>query len=678
MALAVHPGRDFIRWLVIGFGAATFWSAVGACVPPALAVERGAPAAATAARVTVIDSLVVTASVTPDPFGPAPSGLVTRLELRDGDAGRDAANLLGRMAGLQMARTGGWGNTAVPSLRGSAPAQIRFFLDGMPLPDAQTGLAGFQLVPLSRITAIEVHRGVVPVGLGGIGGAGAVDFLTRTRDDGVDATARMGAWGGRGLQASAGAAGADGNRSGLLLVHGLRVDNDFTYLDHNQTFHRDDDDTVRVRDNAQVREWGVWSQGRISGDVVELKGSAGFVRRDGGRPGPIGYPSPHASVLYDRLDARLRAALQSAPLVLEAAAGRGHEVLDDPRGEIGFAPPGESRSVGEDLTLRLTWSPQLRPGWLGLQAGGAWRGQWQDDTFPGKLDPQRSRRETTLFAALDATAAGGRLHLSPAVRWQHTRDDFPTTPGADETRRNDASPAVGVVWSVRPDRVFLSAHAAYTVRPPSWVELFGHRGGIDGNPKLLPEDIASADVAVNLRHRGRYSLRLALYFAETDDKIVFVQNSQRTSKAINLGRARVRGLEFEGALGLPADLEISANLTLQEAEDTSPVPVYHGKSLPFLPAREGQVRLERTRGPWRPRVDVAFMSANYRDRANTELDKAPARTVVDAGLGRTWRGPSTELSIQAEIFNITDNTVYDVEGFPLPGRSWRLSARIRR
>ena len=45
------------------------------------------------------------------------------------------------------------------------------------------------------------------------------------------------------------------------MVHGLRADNDFDYLDHNQTFYNTDDDTVRTRENAWIEQWGVWGGG---------------------------------------------------------------------------------------------------------------------------------------------------------------------------------------------------------------------------------------------------------------------------------------------------------------------------------------------------------------------------------------------------------------------------------
>jgi outer membrane receptor protein involved in Fe transport len=175
---------------------------------------------------------------------------------------------------------------------------------------------------------------------------------------------------------------------------------------------------------------------------------------------------------------------------------------------------------------------------------------------------------------------------------------------------------------------------------------------------------------------------LAVFHAETDDKIVFRQNSQRTSRAENIGATRTRGLEAELAADLPAGFDLRANGTWQRAEDTSGDPAYDGKRLPFLPDGEVHGRLARASGVWRPWLEVAWLSANYRDRYNNELNKAPARTLLNLGLTRrwtpTWLGAEGRLSASAEVVNLTNNDVYDVEGYPLPGRSWHLALKVER
>ncbi len=681
--MAIGPGRGFILskiWRVFALATAIWLVAALPCS----AVE------ADAAAVVYADTMVVTAGLNPGPTEPATASLVTRIDLSEQSGFGDLSSVLGSVAGLQMARLGGWGATAVPSLRGSAPAQIRFFVDGIPLPDAQTGLAGFARLPLDRLQAIEVHRGVVPAGLGGVGGAGAINFITRDQDQGLDASLQLGSFGERGGRVTVGGAAADNTRAGMIMLHGHRADNDFTYLDHNQTFHRADDDTVRVRQNAWVKEWGAWGSGRWTTGDLTTRGSLGTTRRDGGRPGSLGYLSPNASVRYDRTAGQLHIDWSEGLLKADAAAGRGNEFLYDPDGEVGFTPPGTTHAVSEDAFTRLAWSPSLIAAVLSLDAGVDWRGQWQTESLAGKTDPERSRQITSAFAALTADLFAGRLTVVPAWRWQHTRDDFPGVPLAPwlptetgvENKRDDISPSLGLVWTVVPDGVYVEAHGARTVRVPTWIELFGHRGGVDGNRELLPEEITSADVAVNLRANDVVSGRVAAFYAATDDKIIFVQNSQRTSKADNFGRTVARGLEMELAVRLTESVGLSGNVTAQKVEDRGEDPTYRGNSLPFLPDLESHARLNVSKGQWRPWLEVAHMSANYRDRSNTELDKAPARTLVNLGVGRDWYpdwlGSAGVFSLLGEVINLTDNAVYDVEGFPLPGRSWHLALRIRR
>jgi len=638
------------------------------------------------------DTLVVSSRPLPDPVNPSVVGLVTRIDLADEPGFRDAADLLGDAAGFQVRRYGAVGASAAPSLRGSSAAQVRFYLDGMPLNYAQTGMAGLDRIPLDRVSAIEIHRGIVPLELGGIGGSGAVNFISRPDEEGLDLLVRTGSFGELGGRAGAGLVNAEGTRSGSIMIRGQRADNDYSYLDHNQTFHNTDDDTVRTRRNAWIEQWGVWATGSLETGRLVSRASVGHDRRDGGRPGPLGHLSPHATVRYGRTDGQLHFDLDEGLLEIHLAGGRNEEFLYDPEGEVGLGPPGTDRSVSHDVNGRLVWSPVLVQGTLSIQTGLEGRGQWQKDWIVGKEEPRRNRSTGSAFASATLSVAQDRLQVMPVWRWQRTRDDFPPVPvfpWLPETeavvhQRDDVSTSLGAVWTIHPERFFLESHAARTVRVPTWVELFGHRGGIDGNRDLRPEEIISVDAALSYRScQGGFSGRVAAFFAETDDKIIFIQNSQRTSKAKNAGRTSARGIELELRSLLPGRFSLTGNLTLQRAEDMGgDNPIYEGNKLPFLPDTEASVRIKRPLAKWTPWLEVAYMGPNYRDRANTELNKAPERTLLNLGLARDWNprwlGPAGVMSIVAEAVNLTDNTVYDVEGFPLPGRSWHLAARVRK
>lgn len=641
----------------------------------------------------VADTLVVRASALTDPVTPAAGGLVTRIELDEGQGGRDLAEQLARTAGLQVRRYGGAGFAAVPALRGASAAQIRVFLDGMPLNSAQTGEVDLSRLPVERFAAAEIHRGAVPAGWGGMGGAGAINLITRQRADGLDAGLFSGAWGDRGGRLTWGRSTAEGNASVLLMAHGRRADNDYSYRDHNQTFHTPADDTLRTRANAWFQEWGLWGSARGATGGLQARLSAGFFRKDGGRPGPLNYPSPAAAVRYQQATAQVSLTWRR-DLTLEVSGARDRQYLYDAANQIDDGFGGTISSAGDDATARLSWTgplwsaalPAAAVTSIDLVAGFEERRQWFCQWYGDRADPLRGRRTRSAFAGVTVGLAGDRLQVLPSWRWQRNEDDFPPLPAlpwlpeapGSLHRRDDVSPALGAVWTISPERWFLQGHAARSVRTPTWIELFGHRGGIDGNRDLLPEEIASADVAVTWRHRDQVSFgRVAVFQAETRRTIIFVQNSPGTSKALNIGTTRTRGVEFEGCVAGPADLVFSGNLTVQRARDRGPDPAYLGNDLPFLSDVAAWLRVGRERGRWRPWLEIAWAGGKYRDRANTELDRAAARDQWNLGLARRVDlAGGGQVTVTAEVVNLLDNTVHDIEQFPLPGRSWQLSARL--
>ena len=262
-ALAIDPGSQSVfpgsAARCVGLG--LVFLIVDLVAGPAAAHDTGTAdqTLRSAASVVFSDTLTVNSRALPGPVNPSVSGLVTVVDLAEEPPGRDAADLLGGVAGFQVRRYGAVGASAVPSLRGSSAAQIRFYLDGVPLNGAQNGTADLDRIPLDRMATIEIHRGVVPIGLGSVGGAGAVNFISRTGDEGLDFRIGAGSFGELGGRLSAGLVNAAGTLSGTVMVNGLRADNDFEYLDHNQTFYNSADDTVRTRENAWLERWGVWA-----------------------------------------------------------------------------------------------------------------------------------------------------------------------------------------------------------------------------------------------------------------------------------------------------------------------------------------------------------------------------------------------------------------------------------
>lgn len=684
-----------------------------ACAQDAAAPARAdSAAAATAAADSVfadvafdggmVDTIFVSAAAIRGGMALPVTPSVTTLVRLDEERGRaDLGELLGGVAGVQVRRFGGLGSYALPSVRGSTAAQVPVYVDGLPLADAQTGVVDLSALPLERYAAAEVHRGLVPAGFGGAGAAGAVNLISRDLPvAGSDLRLYGGGYGELGARASLADATTDGGRRGLFLLHGRRADNRYAYLDHNQTFATSGDDTVRTRANAPLAEFGAYGLGELNGGAGTLRVSGGFYRQDAGRPGPLGFPSPHAAMRRDRWDGRLTVADPRRLVTLDAAVNRRHEWLYDADAEVGYDPPGNTESTSDDLTTRATWAPTWR--WhaspsggdagleLALVAGGGWAGQWYDERHAGEARPQRERTTVSAFASLTARLGGPRLQVTPGWRWQRVRDDFPPVPPlpwlpeepAVVHRQDAASPSVGAAWEAVPATLILEAHWHESLRQPSWVELFGQPGGLEGNRELVPEEITGRDVGVSLRAPGGAAdLRVTLFEQVAERTITWLQSSRYTVRAANLGRTRTRGIEVEARADLPGGVSLQGNLTHQDARDRGPDPAYAGKQLPYLPATEAFLRAGCERAGWAPAVTLAAMSSNPRDRYNQPEQQAPARAVVNVSLARTWDGgvwgDGRRATLAAEVVNVGDDDVYDVEGFPLPGRSLRVSLHWR-
>jgi len=648
---------------------------------PLLDAAPVAPGPLEVALVTIVgDTLLVHGRGVADRVFPAAPGVVTVIDLQDERGGGDLAELLARVAGLQIRRYGGLGAQAVPSLRGSTGAQVQVLIDGLPLADAQTGALDLSLLPLERFE---------------IGAAGAVNLRTRTGEDAAGGEMRLftGSFGDLGGRLSQGLASSDGARRALLLAHGRRLDNRYSFTPWIPSWSGEPLDLpAEERRNADLAEWGLHGFGEVEGAPGRLLGSVGWFVREGGRPGPQNAPSPQARVRHQRLDGRLGATTAQRTLAVDVALSRQEDRLDDAQRQVGHDPYDRVEAVSEDVLGRLVWTPRWTTGTvqLGLTAGGDWRDQWYQETNDAQDEPLRHRRTVSTFAGVTVDLLPARLAVHPTWRWQRFADDLPPVPalpwlpeeeGVEHTQ-DAVSPSLGLSWQAVPQHVIIEGHWHETVRQPTWVELFGQPGGLVGNRELEPERITGRDLGLRLSFPDQgAALRVTGFDQVTARTIIYYLAGPGLSRPVNIGRTRTRGVELE-AVWQHGPVDLSLNSTWQRARDRGELDTtYRGKALPFLSDHELHGGLSWRLGSWRPGVQVMHQSENYRDRYNLDLNRAPARTLWNLSLERVlhegiW-GRGRTATVTVEVLNLTDNRIYDVEGYPLPGRSLRLSWQWR-
>ena len=94
----------------------------------------------------------------------------------------DINDVLDHSAGIRVRKSGGLGSALNYSLDGMGGKSVRFFVDGIPV-DYFGSVYNSNNIPISLIDRVDVYKGVVPVDLGSDALGGAVNIVTKKRQE---------------------------------------------------------------------------------------------------------------------------------------------------------------------------------------------------------------------------------------------------------------------------------------------------------------------------------------------------------------------------------------------------------------------------------------------------------------------------------------------------------------
>jgi len=609
---------------------------------------------------------------------------------------RTTSDVLAGGVGVHVRRFGGLGSFGAVSIRGSDASQVAFYLDGVPLNQAQYGVVNAADLPIESLGRIDVYRGSAPLDYDAPGG-GVVELVTR--DDGrAWARASVGA-GSFDTRKTDAAVGATKGATRLTLIgQYLESQGDFPYRDDNDTDAEpgDDVDTVRVNNAFLTRAF----TGRVASAFGPVAASLTHDRLDKtqGVPGTGANTALFAGLRTERAVTGLRVGARDAGARVSPAllvyAVRNRDRFDDPEREL-----TGSRVATDDHTARdgaRATARVLLPAANALElAAEARRERWTPGTaIPTPSEGPTREREFVVHGAQDRwSPLDGRVALTAQVRQEATFDAFPAGspyPGALPRPASSATHrftrwtvgARGDVWQFASGVLGVRASASNLGRMPTLEELFGSRGGVRGNPDARPEELAVRDAGLVLElapsaggvKPRRAEVQLSAWRTDATDLLVWVQNTAETSVAQNVGAARLEGLELSARATWASGVALDCAWTRQWTRDESEVVYWNGNALPGRPGSELSLRAAHDRaGLVRPFGEIHFVGEHFLDRAN--FDAQPARTLVD--LGATVAAPSLPLDLTLECTNLTDVHVEDFGGYPLPGRSFFAGLRYR-
>jgi iron complex outermembrane receptor protein len=335
-----------------------------------------------------------------------------------------------------------------------------------------------------------------------------------------------------------------------------------------------------------------------------------------------------------------------------------------------------TQSVGANLvggfgeTMGDAWRTELR--WASLRS---------ERSFP---IPEKGAPQTRLTAAFalqpEFRLLGDRLALSPGARWEAFFDRFSELPAYGNYPLPQGPSRYGETWAgtyqlnlrlALSGAVLLKADVGEYERVPTLLERFGNRGTVIGNPALRSEQGTNRDLGFVVNHYPSASrLSVSVFHNDSSDLISFVRNSQRTATAQNIGAAEVKGLELDLGVGAAGPLGLGLRGTWMETVDRSDNAAFRGQPLPGRPGYEILGRINGGQAHWRVGYEITAMGDNTLDRHG--LQKVPERLLHEVWASVALAG----VVLDARVENLLDNEeLYDLYGWPLPGRRFQLSLR---
>jgi len=610
----------------------------------------------------------------------------------------DAASILAELPSVHVRRLGADGAQAALSIRGSASSQVGVLLNGIPLTSGADPTFDVGSLPLWPGASFRVYRGFAPASLGTtgyLGGILAIDPPSALTGARTDAQLIAGSFGT--LKARVGDARNIGPVKLGVGLFGSRTDGDFSYTVTNP---RTSDLETRTRTNAGAASAGAIARVALERSWGTIGGTLLADARQVGLPGSATFPTTFSSLdtrrLVGGIDSTIR--LRGSTSLRALIWGRRESSrFADPFGEI---DPTRTSNLAEQSILALGSSVAIRGVRLGPMTISFLADGRHERLFPGD--------GTTVLGGVDASRVAGGLGLEIESR---LRSALRLSLSTRLDGRHDA--VTGVIASKLPqdreptdivpsghfglsyrlgEALTISSHLGFLRRFPSFVELYGDRGSLVGDPRLRIERSFSGDLGVQGDARfGRVSMGYEVvgFVADQRDLITFLPLGRGTFRASNIGMALLAGVESSASI-VAKNLRTTLSYTYLYTENRSDDSLAYGKPLPGRPLHDFSYDAAYRLGPIRLRYGVDAVAGTTVDTGGNIV--VPPRLFHGAGV--SFEVPKgAGLTVGFEVQNLFDVRVMrvpspltnalvalpvsDFLGFPLPGRSFWLSARFR-
>ncbi len=561
---------------------------------------------------------------------------------------------------------GGVGGLKTFSMRGGSSSQSLVVVDGARLSSAQTGTVDLSLIPARLIESLRVIRGGASALYGANAVNGVLDLTLQSETThttrayalagsfnewrlGVGATAWCDACGDASLSIDVERLGTAGSFPFTLNEFGTTYDVNRTNSDVRSTSA-----VMRARvHDASLTVLARTSERGVPGSVVQ--GSVTNAR---------------ARFADDDVVAMLTVplhAIDALPLVVTSTVRWLDQHYTDPEATL-LGPAGiDARTTQHDLTLgvatkpltvgRATSTTRVEVGYADLTG---------DEVLdqPGAVVTRRSVAFATDWTLSDVVVDD--LDVRAALRI----DAFSDVGLA-------VSPLVAIDY---PLGGVVRASWSYNFRPPTFAELYVLNYG---TRSLVPERSHTVNIGYALPITSWLSCDVDAYWMNTSNLIVSVPVSPLLTTAQNVGRAMTYGAELM-LRGSWFDDRLRSQwaYTRQSVEDATGRAGIDGTMIPYAVPELSSIFVQWTDAispsgaTWNAGATWSYTSYRYAQAGGTYASLLQPFAVASIFGGVDVRGGRTVVHVRAQCDNLFDAQYVVIRGFPMPGRSFRVTTSV--
>jgi len=605
----------------------------GALRPAAFALAAMAACAVQAQQgaAHVLDDVVVTATRTAQPLTDvlADVSIVDRETIEQSGA-TGLGDVLARLPGIEMARSGGPGGTTSMFVRGAETRFTAVYVDGVRV-DSQAGSGGttWEAIPLAQIERIEVLRGPAAAVYGSDAVAGVIQIFTKKGEAGVAPYVGVGAGSHGTYRAEAGVSGASG-----AVDYALGITRETSKGFNAKKDGNPDRDDYRGTSASGRLGWQLNTAHRLEGNFLYNDTDSGY------------------DVSKTADDRRLHR-LQALGLGWQAQWSDSYKTrlsVTDSRDRYETRPS----VYFTDTRLRgYLFFNELRVG--AHQFTAALERREDELTNESVSSGMRSR-------AQNALALGYGLRMGAHTVQLNARHDEDSEFGGKTT----GSAAYG--YALTPEwRAHASIGTAF--RAPTFNDLYYPASAFTaGNPDVKPEESQSYELGIRGSHGwGEWSVNA--YENQIDDLIVWAGTSPMRPENVDV--ARIRGIETSVATVL-AGWDVAANLPVMDPQDRSKA--NHGHLLQRRARRQFTLDVDRQFGAIGLGASLYASSERFDKASNSEDTRMPGYALMDLRseyrIDDAWR-------LQVKLANLFDRDYETTQTYEQPGRAVYFTVRYQ-